>query len=78
MNVSVEKMEADVTNAFCQLYYQPQMLGSVADPIDSTSLTLIDEMGNGGIHSKLYPPPIESNYIHGGPLMPVISSQNRY
>lgn len=77
MDDSVEKEDAEVTNAFCQQYYQPQMLGSVSDPIDSTTLTLIDELGNGGIHSKIYPPPFESKHIYGGTSMPVILSQNR-
>ena len=78
MDGSFDEVEADITDAFCQQYYQPQMLGSVSDPIDSTTLTLFDELGNGGIYSKLYPPPFESNYIYGGPSMPVISSQKRY
>ena len=57
--------------------YERRYLSSYPDPTGSISLTLVDELGNGGLHSKLYTAPIESYHIHNGPTLPVALSRER-
>ena len=67
-----------ITNDLAQRNYPANLLNSLPDPTGSSTLTLIDELGNGGFHTKLYPPPTESNCTCGGPFLPLIFSDNRY
>ena len=57
--------------------YERRFLASYPDPTGPTTLTLIDELGNGGLHSKLRTAPIESYHIHNGPTLPVVLSRER-
>ena len=63
-----------ITSTWALERYQKHMLISIPDPLEPCTLTLIDEFGNGGLQSKLYPPPIEANCVYRGPLLPLILS----
>ena len=75
---TLKEPNVEVTNSYVRKNYQVQMLDSFPDPIGSNTLSLIDELGNGGLHSKLYPPPLEFNCTYGGPSLPVMLSEKRY
>ena len=67
----------DICNISVNKRYQTRHLASFPDPLDLNTLTLIDELGNGGFHSKLYNAPFESNHVYGGPTLPVIFPKKR-
>ena len=77
-SLGTESEKAAVTNHMAQRTCQRQMLVSFPDPIGSSTLSLVDELGNGGFYTKLYPPPMESNCVYEGPFLPVHLSDNRY
>ena len=63
-----------ITSVWAHDRYQKHMLISIPEPLDPCTRTLIDEFGNGGLQSKLYPPPIEANCVYRGPLLPLVLS----
>ena len=74
-NSPCEKTDSDDELQYKQ--YERRFLASYPDPTGPNTLTLIDELGNGGFHSKLRTAPIESYHIHNGPTLPVMLSRDR-
>ena len=66
----------DVDDKQCK-QYERRYLASYPDPTGQDTLTLIDELGNGGLHSKLRSVATESYHIYNGPTIPVILSRDR-
>ena len=70
--------EAELTNISCRKDFSTPLLVSYPGPVSEITSTLADELGNGGFHSKLHPPPLESYCNFGGPALPVIFSEQKY
>ena len=68
--------QSDIDKVFTDKY-ERRFLASYPDPVGTDTLTLVDELGNGGFHSKLYSAPIESYHIYSGPTLPVSLFRNR-
>ena len=67
----------ELSNELYNSKYQRRHLASFPDPIGLSTLSLTDELGNGGFHSKMHSAPYEANPIYNGPMLPVILSKNR-